>query len=272
MTARHGTAPLDVGFSGGDNKNTVDVPGGASPAPWLVGPPDTTSRLVSADMGPNTSGISGTELRPGNDTGHGQQNAGSGAVGTSGAPATHVTKLPFGHRLPPGPEESGTGILPPTSTEGAGAPGGALACRTSSKAPGSLQLPALRDVRATITRTGTAALPAPVANQGNFWSRGQVVTTHPRERARAAGKNRRIRHQRVDGPGTTSVHVSRPAVTQRHTRGRKAPFPFSYTQVTFLLYGRGRPIRIAIPVSRANTSTGGDAPATKIKAHKKTVA
>ena len=33
----------------GDNKNTVDVPGGASPAPWLVGPPDNTSRLVSSE-------------------------------------------------------------------------------------------------------------------------------------------------------------------------------------------------------------------------------
>ena len=37
----HGTAPFDVSFRDGDNKNTVDVPGDASFAPWLIDPSDT---------------------------------------------------------------------------------------------------------------------------------------------------------------------------------------------------------------------------------------
>ena len=64
-------------LDGGDKK-TDDAPGGASPALWLIGPLEITSRLDSADLGPNTGGISGAELRPGDDTGHGQQDAGSG--------------------------------------------------------------------------------------------------------------------------------------------------------------------------------------------------
>ena len=94
----HGTAPLNVGFSGGDNKKH-------SRRAWrrsLVGWP-ARHYLTIGQRRPGT-GISGMELRPGNDTGHGQQSAGSGAVGTSGAPATHVTKLPFGHRQHPGLE------------------------------------------------------------------------------------------------------------------------------------------------------------------------
>ena len=67
------------------------------------------------------------------NTGHGQQDARSSAVGASESPATHVTKFP--HRLPPGLEARGAGILPPTA-------GGALAFRTPSKTPGSLLLPA----------------------------------------------------------------------------------------------------------------------------------
>ena len=58
----------------------------------------------------------------------------------------------------------------------------------------------------------------------NFWSREQVVTTHPSERAGAAWPNRRVRHQRLTGPGTPTVPVSRPAVAQKHTRRRTALF------------------------------------------------
>ena len=182
----HWTAPLDAGFCGNCRKNTDHVLGGSSPAPWLIGPPDATSRLDSTRLGSDTGRVPGVALRPGHNTGDGQQDARSGAVGTSESPATHVTKFLLGHRLPPQLEAPGAGILPPTSAQGAGAASGALACRTTSKAPRSPLLPALRDVHATIGRTGAARLPAPSANLRNFWSRGQVVI----QRARAAWQNR----------------------------------------------------------------------------------
>ena len=128
---------------------------------FLVGwPADTTSRLHSAGMGSDTGRVPGVELRPRHNTRHGQQDARS-----------HVTKFPLGNRLPPGLEAPGAGSLPPTNAQGAGAAGGALACRTQSKTLVSLLLPALRDVHATIGRTGVARLPAPSANQRNSWSR-----------------------------------------------------------------------------------------------------
>ena len=61
------------------------------------------------------------------------------------------------------------------------------------------------------------------ANQRNSWSPGQVVTIHPSERAGAARQNRRVRHQRLAGPGTPTVPVSRSAVAQRLTRRTTAP-------------------------------------------------
>ena len=41
------------------------------------------------------------------------------------------------------------------------------------------------------------------------WSRGQMVTGHPSERARAAWQNRRVRHQCITSSGTPSVSVPR---------------------------------------------------------------
>ena len=47
------TAPLDAGFCGGGRENTDHVFAGSAPSPLLVGPADNTSRLESADLGPN---------------------------------------------------------------------------------------------------------------------------------------------------------------------------------------------------------------------------
>ena len=95
-------------------KNKDHVLGGSSSAPWLVGSPDTTSRLDSAGLGSDTGRVPGVELRPGHKTGHGQQDARSSAVGASESPETHVTNFPLGHRLPPGLAAPGAGILSPT--------------------------------------------------------------------------------------------------------------------------------------------------------------
>ena len=127
-----------------------------------------------------------------------QRETRSSAVGAPEPPATFVTKFSLGHRLPPGLEAPGAGILPPTSAEGAGAAGGAVPCRTPSETPGSPLLPALRNMR-----------PSEGLGGFEFQSRGQMVTTYPSEGAGAALQNRRVRHQRLTGPGTPTVPVSR---------------------------------------------------------------
>ena len=138
----HETAPLDAGFLGSRRENTDDVLASSAPSPVLVGPADNTPRLDSADLGSDAGGVLGVELRPGHDTGH----ARSSAV--------------LGHRLSPGLEAPRAGILSSTSAKGTGAADGSMACRTPSKAPRSLLLPALRNVHATVGRTGGARLPA----------------------------------------------------------------------------------------------------------------
>ena len=68
-----------------------------------------------------------------------------------------------------------------------------LPAEHNQESAGSLLLPILRNVHATVGRTGFARLPAPSADQSNSWSCGKVVTNHPSERARAAWQNRRVR-------------------------------------------------------------------------------
>ena len=165
------------------------------------------------------------ELRPRHGTGHGQQYACSSAMGASKPPTTYVTKPHLGHRLPPGLKARGAGILSSTSAKGTGAAGG-----TQPKTPGSLLLPALRNVHAAVGRTGAARLPALSADQRNSSSRGKLVATHPSERAGAAWQNRRVRHQRVTGPGTPSVFVSVLQVLTATRGERQLLFPLSYTQ------------------------------------------
>ena len=108
------------------------------------------------------------ELRPGHDTGHGQQDACSSAVGALKPPTTCVTKLPVGHRLHPEPETPGAGILSSPSAKGTGTAGCSMACGTQPINP---LLLALRNAHAIVGRTGAARLPAPSADQRNSWSR-----------------------------------------------------------------------------------------------------
>ena len=52
-----------------------------------------------------------------------------------------------------------------------------------------------------------------------------MVTTHPSDRAWAAWQHRGVRHQRVAGPGTPPIFVSRTAGAQSNPRRTTAPLP-----------------------------------------------
>ena len=92
--------PLDAGFCGGGRENTDHVLAGSAPSPLLVGPADNTPRLVSDGPGSDAGGVFGVELRPGHNTGQGQQDACSSAVGASKLPTTSVMKLFLDYRFP----------------------------------------------------------------------------------------------------------------------------------------------------------------------------
>ena len=186
-----GNAPIDTGYRGGGPKDTDHVLAGSSPSSWLV---DPAPRLDSADLGSDAGGVIGVELRPGQHTGRGQQDAGS-RWALPNHPTTRVTKVSLGYRLPPRLETLGTGILSPTSAQGTGTVGGSLACRTHW----SPLLPALRNEHAAALRGFQLLLPV---KERNSWNRGQMVTAHPSERASAAWQNRRVRHQCITGSGT----------------------------------------------------------------------
>ena len=210
----HGTASLAVGFSGGGHENTDDVPGGASPALWLVDPPEITSRLDSADLGPNTGGISGMELRPGDDTGHGRWALPNPPRPMSRSFPSAIPCLQGWKRLEPGssrPRAPGVVVL--------------LVARWLAEHNQKLLGLYFCLLFKTYIRPPEdwRCGPALYAER-NSWSRGKVVTAHPSERASPARQNRRVRHERIAGRGKTPVHVSRPAVTQRHTRRKTAPF------------------------------------------------
>ena len=115
--------------------------------------------------------------------------------------------------------------LEPTSAQGTGTVGGSWACRTPQNLSVSTSACSLKR-----TCGRAARRPAPSANHKNFWSQGQMVTTHPSERARAAWQIRRVRHQCITGSGTPSVSVHRITGTQGNSRRTTAPLPFSYTQ------------------------------------------
>ena len=126
--------------------------------------------IDSAGLGSDTGRVLGVELRPGHNTGHGQQDARSSAVGASESPCDPGhERFPLSHRLPPGLEAPRAGILPTTSAQRAGAAGGALACRTPSKTRGSLLLPVVETYKRP-SEGPAARLPAPSAKQRNFWS------------------------------------------------------------------------------------------------------
>ena len=115
-------------------KNTVDVLGGSSPAPWFSGPPNNTPRLDSADLGSDAAG--------------GQQDACRSAVGASKRPTTYHEASP---RLSLASRAGSAWSPDPLVHQRRGCRcfGGALPCRKPSKTLGSLLLPALQDVHAT---------------------------------------------------------------------------------------------------------------------------
>ena len=112
----HGTAPLDAA-------KTADYVLGRLCAFRLLlfVPADSTPRLDSADNGIRRwrSDLEWSYDQD-TDTGRGQQDACSSAVGASKPPTTHVTKLCLGYRLPPGLEAPGARILSSTSAKGTG--------------------------------------------------------------------------------------------------------------------------------------------------------
>ena len=159
--------------------------GGASPAPWLVGPPENKQRLDSADRDQTLAEY----LEWSYD---------------------HVKTQDMASKTLAAVRWALPNLSQPMSRSFPSAIACLQGCRRLE--PGSSRPPVRR------------VLVLLVACRTSFWSRGQVVTAHPRERARAAWKNKRVRHQRLAGLGKTSVHVSRPAVSQRHTRRKTAPF------------------------------------------------
>ena len=154
---------LDAGFCCSCRKNTDYVLGGSSPAPWLVGRPTQPHDWTA----PAWDQTLAEYLEWSYDQGTTQDMA---------SKTLAAVRWAFPNRPRPMSRSFPSAIaclqgwkrLELGSARSAGAAGGALACRTLSKTPGSLLLPALRDVHATIGRTGAARLPSSFRQSEEF--------------------------------------------------------------------------------------------------------